>query len=79
LCFDGAARWVEKLLGDPSRLVFGEQLGCRSAAWLVLEIDKRQLLPGVVFHDKTGFQFLDRPRWREAADALFALFKPWRP
>jgi hypothetical protein len=27
----------------------------RSPPWLILEIDIRQLLPGIVHHDKAGF------------------------
>ena len=39
------------------------------AAGLLLEIDIRQLLPAVIFHDKASIQLLDRPRRREAAVA----------
>jgi hypothetical protein len=41
--------------GDPARLVFGEQLGRRSPAGLILEIDIRKLLPGAVDYDKARF------------------------
>ena len=34
---------------------------------LILEIDIGELLPGTVAYDKTGVQFLDGPRRREAA------------
>jgi len=44
-----------------------KQLGCRSPARLILEIDMRQLFAGAVRHDKAGVQFLDSPRWQEAA------------
>jgi hypothetical protein len=42
---------------SPSAPVFGEQF-------------RRELLPAVIAHDKAGFQFIDRPRRREAAVAL---------
>jgi hypothetical protein len=35
---------------------------------LILEIDIGELLPGTVAYDKTGVQFLDGPRRREAAE-----------
>ena len=37
---------------DPPRLVFREQLGSRSPARLILEIDIRKRLAAVVAHDK---------------------------
>ena len=40
---------------DPSRLVFCEQLGRRSPARLILEIDISQLLFGALDHDKARF------------------------
>jgi hypothetical protein len=52
---------------DPSRFVFGKQLGRRSTAGILFIIDIRQLLPGAVLHDEAGFQFIYRPGWREAA------------
>ena len=56
------------IAGDPSRLILAEQLGCRSAPRLILEIDVSELLAVVVAHDKAGVvEFLDRPRRREAA------------
>jgi hypothetical protein len=42
-----------------------EQLGRRSAAGLLLEIDKCELLARLVFDDKAGFQFVDGPGRRE--------------
>jgi len=52
---------------NPPRLVFGEQLGRRSPAGLILEIDIRKLLAGAVPHHKASVQFFDGPRRREAA------------
>jgi hypothetical protein len=49
-------RQLSDVRRDPSRLVFGEQLGRRSPPRLILEIDIRQLLPSFVLHDKAGFQ-----------------------
>jgi hypothetical protein len=40
---------------------------------LVLEIDIRELLAAVIAHDKTGVQFLDCPRRREAALKALAM------
>jgi hypothetical protein len=37
---------------NPSRLVFGEQLGCRSPARLILKIDTGERLTVVVAYDK---------------------------
>jgi hypothetical protein len=54
---------------DPSRLVLAKQLGRRSPARLILEINVSELLPAVVAHDKAGIQFLDGPGRPEAADA----------
>jgi hypothetical protein len=54
---------------DPSRLVLAKQLGRRSPARLVLEINVSELLPAVVAHDKAGIQFLDGPGRPEASDA----------
>jgi hypothetical protein len=34
--------------------------GCLSA-WLILEIDVRQLLPVVILHDEAGLRFFDGP------------------
>ena len=51
-------RWLRQLgdvRRDPPRLVFGEQFGRRLPSGLLLEIDIRQLLPGVVDHDKASF------------------------
>jgi hypothetical protein len=39
---------------NPSLLVFAEQLGRRSPAGLILEIDNSQLFAGIVFDDKAG-------------------------
>jgi hypothetical protein len=47
--------------------IFAEQLGCRRADRLILEIDIGELLPGAVGCDKAGVQFFDRPGRREAA------------
>jgi len=57
---------------DPPRLVFGEQLGRRSPAWLIpawliLGTDIGKLPAAVIAHDIAGVQFLDGPRRREAA------------
>jgi hypothetical protein len=45
----------KSLAAKYARLVLREQLGRRSSAGLILEIDIRQLLPGAVDHDKTRF------------------------
>jgi hypothetical protein len=37
------------------------KLSFSSPARLILEIDITQFLPGVVYHDKAGVQFLDGP------------------
>ncbi len=58
--------WLVRKLDEP-RLILREQLGCRSPADLLLEVDIRELLAAVVFHDKARFQFLDGPGRREAA------------
>jgi hypothetical protein len=42
---------------DPPRLVAGEQLGRRSPARLVLEIDAGEFLPAAVLQDEAGGQF----------------------
>jgi hypothetical protein len=52
---------------NPPRLVFGEQLGGRSPAGFILEIDIRELLAGAVLHGKGRADILDSPRRREAA------------
>jgi hypothetical protein len=52
---------------NPPRLVFREQLGSRSPAGLILEIDIGELLAVVIAHDKAGGLLLDRPGRREAA------------
>jgi len=41
-------RQLGDIAGDPPRLIFREQLGGRSPARLILEIDIRKLLPGAV-------------------------------
>jgi hypothetical protein len=48
------------------RLVARKQLGRRSSARLILEIDIRKLLPVVIADDKAGGLFLDGPRRQEA-------------
>jgi hypothetical protein len=47
-------RQLRKIDGDPPCLVFREQLGCGSSARLILEINIRERLPGVIAHDKVG-------------------------
>jgi hypothetical protein len=63
----GLAQYAARQLGDirrnPPRLIFGEQLGCRSPARLIFEIDKGELLPGVV--NETLAVVLVRPGRRE--------------
>ena len=54
------------------RLIFAQQLGDRSPARLILEIDKHQFLPAAVLNDKAGVQFLDGPGKREVARAHVA-------
>ncbi|MGB9391773.1 MAG: hypothetical protein WCB70_17560, partial [Xanthobacteraceae bacterium] len=61
---------------DPPRLVAREQLGNRTPAGFILEINIRQLLAGAVLHDKAGIVvFLDSPRRREAAGRHRAYMK----
>ena len=60
-------RQLGDIAGNPSRLILAEQLGCRAAARLILEIDIRQLLPGAVRHDEGRTNVLDSPGRREAA------------
>jgi len=55
------------IAGDPPRLIFGEQLGRRTPAGFVLQIDVGQFLPGVVLHDTAGVQFFDGAGRQEAA------------
>jgi hypothetical protein len=44
-----------------------EQLGRRSPARLILEIDIRELLPRAILHDKGRSDILDEPgRWQAA-------------
>ena len=52
--------------GDAPRLV-------AAVAGLVLEIDIRQRVPGVILHDEAGVRFLDGPRRRETGDVIAAL------
>jgi len=58
---------------DPPRLIFREQLGRRSPAGLVLEVDIGELLTVVIAHHKAGRLFFDLPRRREAAIAAIKL------
>jgi hypothetical protein len=44
---------------NPPRLVFGEQLGRRSPAGILLEIDVGDLLAVAVTDNKAGLQFVD--------------------
>jgi hypothetical protein len=44
---------------DPSRLVFGEQLGCRSPALFFLKINIRKRLTVSVAHDKARGLLID--------------------
>jgi hypothetical protein len=72
----GARQYLRQLgdvRRDPPRLILSEQLGGRSAAGLLFEIDERQFLPGAILHYEAGFQFIDRPGRREAAGACFRL------
>jgi hypothetical protein len=54
----------------PFQLFELEQLRRRPSPRLILEIDIRELLPGVVNHNKGGTNILDRPGRREAAKLL---------
>ena len=55
-----------------ARLVFGDQLGRRSPAGLVFEVDVSELLSVSVVHDIVVRLHLSRPRRREAAsDSYF--------
>ena len=52
-------------LGDVRRR---EQFHRRPATGVILEIDKGDLLPVAVFHDKTGAQFLNGPGRRGSGE-----------
>jgi hypothetical protein len=52
---------------DPARLVIGEQLGRRSPAGFVLEINVGERLSVVVANHESGGSILNGPRGREAA------------
>jgi hypothetical protein len=52
---------------NPARLVAREQLGCRAATGLLLEIDIGKRLAALVADHKAGVQFGNGPRRREAA------------
>jgi hypothetical protein len=52
---------------EPPRLVFGEQLGCRSPAGLFFEIDVGKRLAVMVANGEARRLLLDRPGRREAA------------
>src|SRR5580704_12857950 len=54
-------RQFDNVRRNPPRFIFCEQLGRRSPARLVLEINKRQLLPGAVLHDEARLQLIDGP------------------
>jgi hypothetical protein len=66
---------------NPPRVNAAEYLGRRSAAGLILEIDRGQFLPGAVPSRKALLQFLDRPggeaagrgHWRARSDS-FVIF-----
>jgi hypothetical protein len=47
-------RQLRDIHRDPSRLILAEQLGCRSPAGLILEINVGELLPVVVADNKAG-------------------------
>jgi hypothetical protein len=46
---------------------FVSSLAADSSPRLFFKIDIAKLLPAVIAHDEARFQFLDRPRRREAA------------
>ncbi len=57
-----------------SRLVASEQLGRRSPAGLILEVEIGERLPGTVADDEAGVvRLIDRPGRREAAPGGIAL------
>jgi hypothetical protein len=58
---------TRNVAGNPSRLILAQQLGRRLPSRLILKIDVSQFLAVAVGHDKASFQYLDGPRWREAA------------
>jgi hypothetical protein len=60
-------RQLRHVGGEAQRLVAGEQLGRRSPAGLILEIDVGERLLVRVPDDEAGVRFLDGPRRREAA------------
>jgi hypothetical protein len=53
-CLPRQLRQLRRVGRNPPRLVFREQLGRRSPAGLILEIDNSQLFAGIVFDDKAG-------------------------
>ena len=73
--FISGATWqLGEVHRHPPRLIPGEQLCRRSAAGLILEIEIRQRLPGVVADDETGVVgLLDRPGREAARDAGFRI------
>ena len=54
ITFDAATPAAWRYSPDPSRLIFREQLGRRSPARLVLEVDVSELLAVVIAHDIAG-------------------------
>jgi len=52
---------------DAPGLVPREQMRRRAPARLLLEIDIRERLPGMILHDEAGIGLLDGPGRREAA------------
>jgi hypothetical protein len=58
---DKQLRQLGDIGGDPPRLVFGEQIGCRSPAGLLLEIDVGGPLAVCVANEVARGLLLDRP------------------
>ena len=58
----------DSVCGDLQRFSRLEQLRGLSPSRLILIIDVRELLPGVVGHDEGRTDVLDGPRWRECVE-----------
>ena len=56
-------RGLSEIATNPPRLIFGEQLGCRSPPRLVLEIDVGELLAVVIAHDEARRLFRSTAAW----------------
>jgi hypothetical protein len=64
---------------NPPGLPFGEELGARSPAGFMLDIDVGEFLAVSVFHDKAGVQLFDRSGLRKAAGGHESLWTVGTP